>query len=97
MRRNNNVYVVGPTEHWTLVYITEYDNNDLNKNPISCLALPDTDKIMDGTLVEFNKPFYSNQFNSWCIFLREGDYIKSLCLTKEQAEEYQKKLQEKQE
>lgn len=50
MRRNNNVYVVGPTEHWTLVYITEYDNNDLNKNPISCLALPDTDKIMDGTL-----------------------------------------------
>ena len=50
MRRNNNVYVVGPTEHWTLVYITEYDNNDLNKNPISCLALPDTDKTMDGTL-----------------------------------------------
>ena len=54
------------------------------------------DKIMDGTLVEFNKPFYSNQLNAWCIYLREGDYIKSLCLTKEQAEEYQKKLQEKQ-
>ena len=55
------------------------------------------DKIENGTLVEFNKPFYSNQFNAWCIFLREGDYITSLCLTKEQAEEYQKKSQEKQE
>ena len=52
------------------------------------------DKIENGTLVEFNKPFYSNQLNAWCIYLREGDYIKSLCLTKEQAEEYQKKLQE---
>lgn len=55
------------------------------------------DKIMDGTLIEFNKPFYSNQFNAWCIYLKDGDYITSLCLTKEQAEEYQKKLQEKQE
>lgn len=52
------------------------------------------DKIENGTLVEFNKPFYSNQLNAWCIYLREGDYITSLCLTKEQAEEYQKKLQE---
>ena len=55
------------------------------------------DKIENGTLVEFNKPFYSNQFNAWCIYLKDGDYIKSLCLTKEQAEEYQKKSQEKQE
>lgn len=55
------------------------------------------DKIENGTLVEFNKPFYSNQLNAWCIYLREGDYIKCLCLTKEQAEEYQKKLQEEQE
>ena len=55
------------------------------------------DKIENGTLVEFNKPFYSNQLKAWCIFLREGDYIKSLCLTKEQAEEYQKKSQEEQE
>lgn len=53
-------------------------------------------KIENGTLIEFNKPFYSNQLNAWCIFLREGDYIKTLCLTKEQAEEYQKKSQEKQ-
>ena len=51
-------------------------------------------KIENGTLVEFNKPFYSNQLNAWCIYLREGDYITSLCLTKEQAEEYQKELQE---
>ena len=49
------------------------------------------DKIENGTLIEFNKPFYSNQLNAWCIYLREGDYIKTLCLTKEQAEEYQKK------
>ena len=55
------------------------------------------DKIENGTLVELNKPFYSNQLNAWCIFLREGDYIKTLCLTKEQAEEYQKKSQEEQE
>ena len=53
------------------------------------------DKIENGTLIEFNKLFYSNQFNAWCIYLKDGDYIKSLCLTKEQAEEYQKKLQEK--
>lgn len=53
-------------------------------------------KIENGTLVEFNKPFYSNQLNAWCIYLREGDYITSLCLTKEQAEEYQKELQEEQ-
>lgn len=55
------------------------------------------DKIENGTLIEFNKPFYSNQLKAWCIFLREGDYIKTLCLTKEQAEEYQKKSQEEQE
>lgn len=54
-------------------------------------------KIKNGTLVEFNKPFYSNQLKAWCIFLREGDYIKTLCLTKEQVEEYQKKSQEEQE
>lgn len=44
------------------------------------------DKILDETLIEFNKPFYSNQFNAWCIYLKDGDYITSLCLTKEQAE-----------
>lgn len=54
------------------------------------------DKIKNGTLVEFNKPFYSNQFNAWCIYLKDGDYIKSLCLTQEQAEAKLEELQEKQ-
>ena len=53
------------------------------------------DKIENGTLVEFNKPFYSNQFNAWCMYLKEGDYIKSVCLTKEQADSKLKELQEK--
>lgn len=52
MRRNNNVYVVGPTEHWTLVYITtEYSNEQsLKDEPVSCLALPDISKKIDGEI-----------------------------------------------
>ena len=52
MRRNNNVNVVGPTEHWTLVYITtEYSSEQsLKDEPVSCLALPDTSKEIDGAI-----------------------------------------------
>lgn len=46
------------------------------------------DEIESGRWVEFNKPFYSEQFGAWCVYLREGDYIKSACITKEQAEAF---------
>ena len=72
-----------------------FDEINLLTKALNKLAFLE-DKIENKTLVEFNKPFYSNQLKAWCIYLREGDYIKTLCLTKEQAEEYQKKLQEKQ-
>ena len=50
MLRSGKPVACGDEEHWTLVYITEYGSGDLSKNPVSCLALPDTDKTMDGTL-----------------------------------------------
>ena len=50
MLRSGKPVACGDEEHWTLVYITEYDGNDLSKNPTSCLAFPDEDKTVDGTL-----------------------------------------------
>lgn len=50
MLRSGKPVACGDEEHWTLVYITEYDGNDLSKNPTSCLAFPDEDKNVDGTL-----------------------------------------------
>ena len=50
MLRSGKPVACGDEEHWTLVYITEYDGNDLSKNPTSCLAFPDEDKTIDGTL-----------------------------------------------
>lgn len=54
------------------------------------------DKIENRTLVVVNKPFYSDQFNAWCMYLKEGDYIISALLTKKQADSKLKELQEKQ-
>ena len=50
MLRSGKPVAIGDHEHWTLAYITEYDGNDVAKNPVSCLALPDDGKPMDGTL-----------------------------------------------
>lgn len=50
MLRSGKPVACGDEEHWTLVYITEYDGNDLSKSPTSCLAFPDEDKTIDGTL-----------------------------------------------
>lgn len=50
MLRSGKPVACGDGEHWTLVYITEYDGSDLSKNPTSCLAFPDEDKTIDGTL-----------------------------------------------
>ena len=72
-----------------------FDEINLLTKALNKLAFLET-KIENGTLVEFNKPFYSNQFNAWCIYLKDGDYITSLCLTKEQAEARLKELQEEQ-
>ena len=66
--------------------------NEAVKN---CLAELE-DKIENETLVVVNKPFYSDQFNAWCMYLKEGDYIISARLTKEQADSKLKELQEKQ-
>lgn len=57
MRRNNNVYVVGPTEHWTLVYMTEYaDTQSLSENPTVCLALPEKAHKLGGSVSNILKP-----------------------------------------
>ena len=52
MRRSQSVYTVGPTEHWTLVYITSETSTEqsLKDEPVSCLALPDTSKKIDGAI-----------------------------------------------
>ena len=50
MLRSGKPVACGDEEHWTLVYITEYDGNDLSKNPTSCLAFPDEHKTIEGTL-----------------------------------------------
>lgn len=44
--------VMGESDHWTIVYLTEYDKTDaLSENPTTCLALPDTEKYMTGDIL----------------------------------------------
>ena len=50
MLRSGKPVGCGDSEHWTLVYLTEYGSVELSKNPTSCLAFPDETKTMDGTL-----------------------------------------------
>lgn len=39
--------VVGDSTHWTLVYMTEYDQSDnLSENPTTCLAIPEFDLML---------------------------------------------------
>lgn len=53
---------VGNTEHWTLVYMTEYNRSDnLSENPTSCFAIPESSKTLSnvGTI---SRTFDSNSF-----------------------------------
>lgn len=38
-----------------------------------------------GEIVEFGIPFFSKHFNAWCVFERVDDYVKTVCITEEQA------------
>lgn len=54
--------VVGNTEHWTLVYMTEYNRSDnLSENPTSCFAIPESSMMLSnvGTI---SRKFDSNSF-----------------------------------
>lgn len=51
MLRIGKPTVMGESDHWTIVYLTEYDKTDtLSENPVVCLALPETEKLMTGDI-----------------------------------------------
>lgn len=54
--------VVGDTKHWTLAYMTEYNQSDnLSENPTSCFAIPESSMTLSnaGTI---SRKFDSNSF-----------------------------------
>lgn len=49
MLRVGSPKTMGESDHWTIVYLTEYDKTEtLGENPTVCLALPETEKPMVG-------------------------------------------------
>jgi len=61
---------VGNTEHWTLVYMTEYNQSDnLSENPTSCFAIPESSIMLSNTGT-ISRIFDSNSFpNGTCLCL----------------------------
>ena len=54
--------VVGSTGHWTLVYMTEYNqSNNLSENPTTCLAIPEYSKMI-GNVGTISRTLDSNSF-----------------------------------